>query len=108
MVDTPQRKYETPRESLAHQIDTTRDYINWIKTKVLKFGIVYSDLTPGTKLTKEQLLKKWDEAVEELITLLSDTKIGERKVRVHRSKEPVLAVVDMLWGSDFHEILHQG
>jgi hypothetical protein len=107
MVDTVQRKSDTPRESLAHQIDTTCDYINGIKTEVLKFGVVYSDLTPATKLTKEQLLKKWDEVIEELITLLSDPKIGERKVRVPWSKEPVLAV-DMLWGSDSHEILHQG
>jgi len=36
MVDTPQRKSDAPRESLAHQIDTTRDYINGIKTGVLK------------------------------------------------------------------------
>jgi len=107
MVDTPQRKSDSPRESLVHQIDTTRDYINGIKTGILKFGIVYNDLTQTFKLTKEQLLKKWDEAIDELITRLSDSKIGEKKVSVPWSKEPVLAV-DMLWGLDSHEILHQG
>jgi len=39
MVNTPQRKSDSPRESLAHQIDTTRDYINGVKTGVLQFEV---------------------------------------------------------------------
>lgn len=107
MVDTPQRKSDSPRENVAHQIDTTRDYINGVKTGVLKFRIEYDDLTEPQKLTKDELLAKLDESEQELVEILSDTKISDKKVRVPWSKEPIPAV-SSLWGLDSHEILHTG
>lgn len=107
MVDTPQRKSNSPRESLAHQIDTTRDYINGIKTGTLSFGIKYNDLVELQKLTKSDLLAKLDETKKELIDILSDSNISSKKVKVPWSKEPIPAV-SSLWGLDSHEILHQG
>lgn len=105
MVNTKKRRSDSPKESLIHQIDTTRDYINGIKTGVLRFGINYPDLKPS--LTKNQLLKKWGEAVEELINLLSDPLIDQKTVLVPWSQQPIPAI-DSLWGLDSHEILHQG
>lgn len=107
MVDTPERKSDTPRESLAHQIDTTRDYINGVKNGVLKFGIKYEDLPKLINLTKDQLLAKLEEAEQELVNLLSDPATFDKKVKVPWSQEPIPALAS-LWGLDSHEILHTG
>ena len=56
MIDTPKRKSDSPRESLSHQIDTQRDYMNAIKNGVLKFGEKYADLTEPEKSSKNELL----------------------------------------------------
>lgn len=107
MVDTPERKSDSPRESLAHQVDTTRDYINGVKTGVLKFRIEYADLTELHKLTKDELLEKLEETEEELTEILSDPGISDKKVKVPWSKE-LIPAISSLWGLDSHEILHQG
>lgn len=107
MVDTPQRKSDSPRESLIHQIDTTRDYLNGVTSGVLQFDNQYEDLHLPKKLTKSDLLKKLGETEKELIEVLSDPKISNKKVQVPWSKEPIPAI-DCLWGLDSHEILHTG
>jgi uncharacterized damage-inducible protein DinB len=107
MVDTPQRRSDSPRESLAHQIDTTRDYINGVKTGTLKFGGKYSDLENPQSLSKEDLLKKLEECEQELIDVLSEPDIESKKVKVPWSSEPIPATAS-LWGLDSHEILHTG
>lgn len=107
MVDTHERKSDSPRESLAHQIDTTRDYINGVKTGVLQFGIKYDDLQEPENLTKNELLIELEESEQELIEVLSDPEIGNKKVKVPWSKEAIPAI-SSLWGLDSHEILHQG
>lgn len=107
MVDTPERKSDSPRESLAHQVDTTRDYINGIKTGALTFGAKYEDLVNPTALTKEKLLAKLTETEKELIKLLADSGIADKKVKVPWSQEPIPAIAS-LWGLDSHEILHTG
>jgi len=107
MVDTPERKSDSPRESLAHQIDTTRDYIKGVKNGVLTFGIKYEDLPKPIMLTKDQLLSKLEEAEKELIDLLSDRATFDKKVKVSWSQEPIPALAS-LWGLDSHEILHTG
>lgn len=107
MVNTPKRKSDSPRESLIHQIAITRDYINALKTGILQFGIKYEDLTPPHNLTKDALLRKFDETEEELIELLCNPAIVNKKIKVPWSKEPI-AAISALWGLDSHEILHQG
>lgn len=107
MVDTPQRKSDSPRESLIHQIDTTRDYLNGVTSGVLQFDNQYEDLHLPKKLTKSDLLKKLGETEKELIEVLSDPKISNKKVQVPWSKEPIPAI-DSLWGLDSHEVLHTG
>ena len=107
MVDTPQRKSDSPRESLVHQISITRDYINGVKTGTLQFGVKYEDLAEPQKLTKDELLAKLEETEKELIEILSDPEIANKKMQVPWSKEPIPAVT-ALWSLDSHEILHQG
>jgi hypothetical protein len=107
MVDTPKRKSDSPRKSLAHQIDTTRDYINGVKSGNLQFGIKYDDLAEPQKLSKDELLTKLEESEKELVEILSDTEIDTKKVKVPWSQEPIPAV-SSLWGLDSHEILHTG
>src|SRR3989344_5612806 len=102
MVDTLERKSDSPRESLAHQIDTTRDYINGVKTGTLRFGIKYDDLTEPNKLTKDELPVKLEESEKELIQILSDPEIGDKKVKVPWSERPIPAV-SSFWALDSHE-----
>lgn len=107
MINTPQRKSDSPRESLVHQVDTTRDYIQGIKTGVLIFDNKYDDLVGPEKLSKLELLKKLEETEKELVEVLGDSEISNKKVQVPWRKEPISAI-DSLWGLDSHEVLHTG
>lgn len=107
MVNSTERKSDSVRESLAHQIDTTRDYVNGIKTGELAFGIKYEDLSNLTQLTKKQLLEKLSETEKELVEILSEPNIGEKMVKVKWSEQPILAT-SCIWSLNNHEILHQG
>ena len=107
MVDTPERKSDSPRESMIHQIATTRKYIDGAKSGVLRFDIQYNDLVESQKLTKEDLLQLLQKTEEDLVEVLADPEIGNKKARVPWSDSPIPAVA-ALWGLDSHEILHQG
>lgn len=107
MVDTKDKKSDSIRESIVHQIDTTRDYINGVKSGKLQFDISYPDLEDASLLTKEGLIQKLQETEDELTKILSVPDIENKKVVVPWSTEPVEAI-DSLWGIDSHEILHQG
>lgn len=107
MVITPKRKSDSPRESLAHQIDTQRDYMSAIKTGILKFRNDYQDIADPAKLTKQELLEKMEEADRELISLLSDPQVAEKKVKVPWTSSPI-SILSMIWALDSHEILHTG
>lgn len=107
MVDNPQKKSDSPRESLTHQIDTTRDYVNGVKTGVLRFASKYNDLSEPSKLSKSELLQKLEETEQELLEVLADPEIGNKQVQVPWSKEPIPALAS-LWGLDSHDILHTG
>lgn len=107
MVDIPERKSDSPRESLAHQVDTTRDYVNGVKSGILKFGPKYEDLKEPSKLSKEQLMKMLVKAEEALFEILRDPKIGNKKVKVPWNSDPIPAIAS-LWGMNSHEILHTG
>ncbi len=107
IVNTSKRKSDSPRESLAHQIDTERDYISGIKNGELKFRVVYDDLEKPIKLSKSELLQKLQNEDNELVKVLSDKEIGKKMVKVPWSKEPIRAL-SMIWALDSHEILHTG
>jgi len=107
MVDNNERKSDSPRESLIHQIDVTRDYVNGIKTGRLNFKIVYPDLQNGKALYKGQLLILLEKSEKELISVLSDPKIENAVVAVPWSHESE-SVLSMIWALDSHETLHTG
>lgn len=107
MVDTAKVKSDSPRESLAHIIGTTRDYTNGAKNGILQFGVVYEDLAEPSELSKEKLMEMLAQSEDDLINVLSDPDIVNRKVKVPWLPEPISAV-SSLWGLDSHEILHQG
>lgn len=100
-------KSDSIRKSIIHQVDTTRDYNNGVKTGILNFKVEYSDLKDLEHASKEVLLEKLEESEEELIEVLSDSKINERTVKVPWSEKPIPAI-SSLWGLDSHEVLHQG
>lgn len=107
MVNTPMRKSDSPRESLCHQIDTERDYINGVKKGKLSFRIKYNDLQEIDQLSKDKLLKMLQKEDEELIKILSNPKISSKVVLAPWSKTP-LPFISVIWALDSHEILHTG
>ncbi len=108
MVDTPTRKSDSPRESIAHQIYVTKKYIYAAKHGVLEFdGVVDGPLENAEQLGKEQLLKALEQTEAELVALLTEPDIATRTVRVPWSNNPV-SVTSMLYALNSHEILHQG
>lgn len=108
MVDSTTTKSDSPRESLIHQIYVTRKYLYGIKVGSLKFdGITDKKLFEPYQMSKEQLLLELDETGEEMIKMLSDDDITNKKVAVPWSKTPV-SVVSCLSGLNNHEILHTG
>ena len=105
MVDSPQRKSDSPRESLAHQIGVQNDYLNGVITGTLAFNSGDDKLLKS--LTKAELLEKLQEVDRKLIDLLSEPDIGKRKVKVPWIEAPIPAITS-LWALDSHEILHTG
>lgn len=105
MVDTTSRKSDSPRESLAHQINVQHAYMMAAQTGELQFGLSY-DHTLKTK-SKETLLRLLDEADIKLTEILADHSIAQRQVVVPWSPKKVSALT-MLWGLNNHEILHTG
>lgn len=109
MVDTQDRKSDSPRESLTHQIYVTRKYIYGVRTGSLAFDGVTSKELPKKpeEMTKDELLAQLDEAGQELLVLLSEPDLAAKKVKVTWSKEPVPAI-QALGGLESHEVLHTG
>jgi uncharacterized damage-inducible protein DinB len=70
MVDTPEKKSDSPRESLAHQINVQRTYMLAVEKGELKFKDYYNqDLVSKSK---NDLLTEFEKADQELIDLLSN------------------------------------
>lgn len=108
MVDTPQIQSDSPRKSLDHHIYVTRKYIYGIRTGELKFdGITDKPLENPENMSKEELLKEFNDSTRELIELLALADIADKLVKVPWDNKPVRAVT-VLDGLDKHEIFHQG
>lgn len=105
MVNTQDRKSDTPRESLAHQINVQRTYMKAIKSGKLKFGQFYD---PSLKSrSKDQLLSKLKKADKELMSLLRKESNLRKRIVVPWNKDGI-GTIQMLWAMDSHEILHTG
>lgn len=105
MVDTPERKSDSVRESLAHQINVQRTYMMAVEKGELRFGDYYNQQLKTE--SKEDLLKELETADKELINMLADKENLNKQIVVPWSKEPI-NMIDMFWGLNEHEILHTG
>jgi uncharacterized damage-inducible protein DinB len=105
MVDTPGRKSDTPRESLAHILYVELVYLNGVKTGKLEFksmGVEHC----GT-MTKGQLLAEWERIDEEMFTYLTaETFDSQSTVDVPWGGK--MNAVDVLFFLRDHDILHIG
>ena len=105
MVDTNDRRSDTPRESLKHIITVSRNYIHGCEEGEIKFDETYDDLERSE--TKEDLLALLDENSDSFEAFLSERDIDTKSVKVPWMDDPILAV-EALYGINSHEILHQG
>ena len=105
MVDTPQRKADTPRESLAHILYVQRVYLNAVKTGKLEFKSMGTEHT--ARMTKEQLLNEWERVDEEMLSYLTaDGFDSQSQVEVPWGGK--MNCVDLLFFLRDHDILHIG
>lgn len=110
MIDTPQRKSDSIRESIVHQIYVTRNYIYAVKTGKMEWSDqIYEQLMDPkiNEYSRDQLLEELNKTELELKELSNDPEIDHKQVIVNWSEKPVLAVT-ALYGLNDHEILHQG
>ena len=105
MVDTPERKSDSPRENLGHQIGVEMDYLKALDTEELAF--VLGNDRSLKRLSKEEQLKKLEELDKQLIEKLTDEETVKKRIRVPWSKEPV-SLIAMLYAFNNHEVLHTG
>lgn len=105
MVQTPTRISDSPRESLAHQINVQKTYILGIRTGKLTFGAHYD--TSLKQKSKEELLAILDAADVELKEILAKEELVHKMVAVPWNLKGVVAIA-MLWSLHNHEILHTG
>jgi uncharacterized damage-inducible protein DinB len=105
IVDTPEKRSDSIRESLAHQIGVERDYITALDTGKLQF--VSGENKQDLSLDKDELLRKIEELDAELVQKLSNNEIANKKVTVLWNRNPLPAIT-MLYGLNEHEILHTG
>jgi hypothetical protein len=105
LTDTPERKSDTPRESLAHILYVQLVYLNGVRSGVLEFKSMGTEHYAG--LTKAQLLAELERIDQELYDYLTDAAFdGGRRVRVPWGGE--MGAVDVLFFLRDHDILHIG
>ena len=107
MVDTPSRRSDTPRESLAHQIRVQREYLRAMQTGKLEFGALSGAEAGLRLLSKTALLRELKAAEDELARTLAEGDALSRQIEVPWSgeKQSILSVLEAL---HFHEVLHTG
>jgi uncharacterized damage-inducible protein DinB len=105
MVDTPDRKADTPRESLAHILYVQLVYFNGVKTGKLEFKPM--SVEHYREMTKEQLLAEMKRIDTEMLAYLTaETFDSDRRVAVFWGGE--MNAVDVLYFLRDHDILHIG
>ncbi len=105
MVDTPQQKSETPRESLAHIIHVQWVYLNGIKTGTLDFNSI--SIEPFNKLTKADLQAEWERCDKEIYAFLTAEAFDSTST-VHVPWGGSMNGLDLLFFLRDHDILHIG
>lgn len=104
MVDWPNRKADTPRESLAHLIYVQQVYRRAVETGKLDFDAI--DSQRCLRLNKTDLLAAWERVDREMFDYLtSPTFDSECQVEAPWGK---MNAVDLLFFLRDHDILHIG
>ena len=105
MVDTLDRKSDTPRESLAHLLYVQLVYFDAVKTGKLEFKSM--GVEHYREMTKEQLLAEMERIDQEMLAYLTaETFDSDRRVAVFWGGE--MNAVDVLYFLRDHDILHIG
>ena len=105
IVDTPERKADTPRESLAHILYVQLVYLNGVKTGKLEFKSM--GVERYRTLTKDQLLAEMRRIDEEMFAYLTaETFDSSGPVEVFWGG--TMGAVDVLYFLRDHDILHIG
>jgi len=105
MVDTPERKSDTPRESLAHILYVQLVYLNGVKTGKLEFKSMGTE--HYREMTKAQLLAEMERIDAEMFAYLTAESFdSNRTVDVPWGGE--MNAVDVLFFLRDHDILHIG
>jgi uncharacterized damage-inducible protein DinB len=105
LVDTPERKADTPRESLAHILYVQLVYFDAIQTGKLEYKSMGTEHYPA--LPRAQLLAELERIDAEMYAYLSaDTFDSSRKVAVFWGGE--MNGIDVLFFLRDHDILHIG
>ncbi len=105
LVDTPGRKSDSPRESLAHILYVQLVYLNGLKTGKLEYKSMGTE--HFNRSSKTQLLAEMDRIDQDLAdTLTADTFDSSASMEVFWGGQ--MNVLDVLFFLRDHDILHIG
>lgn len=105
MVNSPERKADTPRESLAHILYVQLVYLNGVKTGKLEFKSMGVEHYAG--LPKNQLLAEMERIDQEMWAYLT-TETFDSQNQVEVFWGGTMNPVDVLFFLRDHDILHIG
>jgi uncharacterized damage-inducible protein DinB len=105
LVDMPDRKSDSPRESLAHILYVQKVYLHGVKTGKLEYTSMGTE--HYSQLTKDELLAELERIDGELYaTLTDDNYDSNRTVGVFWGGQ--MNAIDVLYFLRDHDILHIG
>jgi hypothetical protein len=105
MVDTPQRKADTPRESLAHILYVERVYLNGVRSGRLEFKSMGTE--HFSEMEKGQLLGEMERIDQEMFGALTSPSF-DSGCAVEVPWGGRMNAVDLLFFLRDHDILHVG
>ncbi len=105
MVDTPERKADTPRESLAHILYVELVYLNGVRTGKLEFKSMGTEHYSG--MSKDQLLVEMERIDQEIYNTLT-AQAFDSNCMVEVPWGGRMNAIDVLFFLRDHDILHIG
>ncbi len=102
MVDRPERKSDSPRESLVHLIEVQKVYFDALKSGKLEFRPMGTD----SKLSKAQLLAELDRVDREMFTFATSGAFSPQAQVTARWG--TMSAGAVLHATREHDILHVG
>jgi hypothetical protein len=105
MVDTPERKSDTPRESLAHLLEVQLMYLQALRSGVLEFKAMAVE--HYRTMTRYQLLAEMETIEQDLFDLVAG-EIFEADAPIKTPWGNKIPAVELLVLLKDHDILHIG